>query len=218
MRWKRQEKKSNPETCFCRVCFNPIEDDTLHSLLNSNKTICYKCFSKSNPILRKFKISNVNALSIYPYDEFIRSNLYQLKGCFDIELASIFLEYYASYLNIKYFGYVIVPAPSYIDADTLRGFNHVQEMFKTLKLEQYPCIKKTKNIKQSDLNFHERQSIKESLIFDEKFNIKDKKILLVDDVLTTGSTMKAMIQLIKNHHPKKIEVLVMSMVVNKDKH
>jgi predicted amidophosphoribosyltransferase len=35
------------------------------------------------------------AYSLYHYDEAVRSMLYQLKGCFDIELAGIFLNYAA---------------------------------------------------------------------------------------------------------------------------
>ena len=38
--------------------------------------------------------------------------------------------------------------------------------------------------------------------------------LIVDDVFTTGSTMRAMIKLIKEHHPKKIQFLTMSIVLN----
>ena len=105
-----------------------IEDNSFHALLCKNPTICNKCFQKFNPVLQRFSVQNLDGLYVYNYDEIIKDKLYQLKGCFDIELASIFLEYYASYLNIKYFGYVIVPAPSYIDADTL-VLNDLSELF-----------------------------------------------------------------------------------------
>ena len=76
-----------------------------------------------------------------------------------------------------------------------------------------PVIK-IKNVKQSDLNFEQRKHIIEALMFDETFDIRNKKILIVDDVFTTGSTMSAMIKLIKEHHPKKIQFLTMSIVLN----
>ena len=194
---------------FYNVQFNAF------CIIFKNKSICHKCFSEANPILKDFKIQNVDAFAVYPYDEFIKSQLYQFKGCFDIELAPIFLDYYKTYLRFHYFNYVIVPAPSAFEADKERGFNHVVEMFKVLGLEIVPCIKKTANIKQSSLHAEERKNIKDYLSFNNEYNITNKNILIVDDVLTTGSTLNAIINLIKKHHPKKIQVLVMSMVVPK---
>ena len=102
-----------------------------------------------------------------------------------------------------------MPAPSSKETDKERGYNHVVEMFKTLHLKMNCCVHKTKDMKQSDLKASERHKIKEFLEIDD-VDFSKKKILIVDDVYTTGSTVKAMIDLIKTKHPKKIKVLVMS--------
>ena len=90
-------------------------------------------------------------MNLYNYDEQIKEKLYQFKGCFDIELGKVFLEYYLMYLRIKYFGYVLVPAPSYKTSDEERGFNHVVEIFSSLKMKMIRCIHKISDVKQSDL-------------------------------------------------------------------
>ena len=154
-------------------------------------------------------IGNIKGYHIYDYDEEIQGKLYQLKGCFDIELAGIFLDYFRPFLFLKFFGYVMVPAPSAKEADEERGFNHVEEIFKPLKLKMLSIIHKTKNVKQSDLNAEERKKIKDNLAIDD-VDLSNKKILLVDDVYTTGSTMQAAIKLLEELHPKKIKVLVIS--------
>ena len=82
-------------------------------------------------------------------------------------------------------------------------------MFKPLGLKMIQCIHKTKNIKQSDLKADERHKIKEHLAIDN-VDLTKKKVLIVDDVYTTGSTVKAMIDLVTTKNPKKIKVLVMS--------
>lgn len=110
----------------------------------------------------------------------------------------------------------MVPAPSFIEADQERGFNHVEEIFGTLKLEMEKCIHKTKKIKQADLTKEEREKISEFLVIDN-VDFSGKKVLIVDDVFTTGSTAKSMINLIKQKNPKKIEVLVMSKTLDLDK-
>lgn len=153
---------------------------------------------------------------MYDYDDLIQSTLYQFKGCFDIELSGVFLDYFRWYLHFKYLDYVIVPAPSSKENDSERGFNHVIEIFKHLRLKIEPCIYKTKNIKQSDLSAEERKNIKDILAI-KNVNLTNKKILIVDDVYTTGSTIKAMIELVKSKHPKTIKVLVMCKTIDLEK-
>ena len=154
-------------------------------------------------------IGDIKGLYIYNYDEEVQSKLYQFKGCFDVELGGVFFDYFRPYLFLKYFGYTMIPAPSAEEANKERGFNHVVEMFSYLKLKMLPIIKKTTNVKQSDLSASERANIKNHLIIDE-VDLSKKKILIVDDVYTTGSTVKAMIELVKSRGAKKIKVLVMS--------
>lgn len=40
--------------------------------------------------------------------------------------------------------------------------------------------------------------------------IKNKKILICDDICTTGSTLKAIIELVKKGNPKDIKILVVA--------
>ncbi len=181
----------------------------MHSLLFSEPKICHKCFESFNPVLQRFQVQNYNALHIFNYDDQVKEKLYQLKGCFDIELAPIFIEYFLPYLRLKYRGYLLVPAPSYIDADNERGFNHVEEIFRSLKLPFLKCVHKIDNIKQADLSKTEREKIKDFLTIDN-IDLSNKKIIIVDDVFTTGSTVNSMIDLIKSKNPKKIKILVMS--------
>lgn len=110
----------------------------------------------------------------------------------------------------------MVPIPSYEVDDAIREFNHVEEMFSKLKIPKLKLIKKTKGIKQASSNFDKRKEISKYLDLTDLSPLIGKKILIVDDVYTTGSTMKAAIKLIRELHPKKIKVLVMSKTLNKD--
>lgn len=149
-------------------------------------------------------------MAIYRYNSFFKSLLYQFKGCYDIELRDVFLEKQAHYLRIKYFGYYLVYVPSSLEDDKKRGFNHVEEIFKLLNLNHINVLRKKFAFKQSDLPKKEREKIIDKLEVIDGFKIKDKKILLVDDVLTTGSSIKSAIRLITKYHPKDIKVLVLA--------
>lgn len=162
-------------------------------------------------------MENVPCVALYQYNETIRNALYQFKGCGDIELASVFLERILLFLKIRYRHYVVVPAPSSPSHDEQRGFNQVVEMFRHLGLPMQSPITKPFEMKQSDLNAKERARIGEFLRFDETRSIAGKPVLLVDDVCTTCSTLRACIRLLKQHGAKKIRVLVMAKVIQKGK-
>ena len=200
---------------LCKICFKPINSVDFHSFFTKNPTICHDCLILLKPVLHEFEFEGVKCLHIYYYDEKIQEILYQFKGCKDYELKSVFLEYYQNYLNIKFDGYVVVPAPSFEESDNDRGFNHVAEMFSFLKGKKINCIHKIKKVKQADLTTKEREKIDEVLTIDN-IDLSKKKVLLVDDVFTTGSTIKAMIKLVKSKGAKKIKVLVMSKTKDLD--
>ena len=215
-RLKKQLEQSNQKTRICKVCFKNIENEsTLHNLLLKDVTICHDCLLELGPSLNHFKFEEIDCLNIFFYNQKVQEILYQFKGCKDYELRTIFLEYFADYLNLKFNGYIMVPAPSFEEADAERGFNHVEEMFSVLKLKMEKCVHKTKKVKQANLTSEERKNIKDVLIIDD-VDFTGKKVLIVDDVFTTGSTVKTMINLLRQKHSKKIKVLLMSKTIDLD--
>ena len=209
-------KQSEPKTNICKICFKDIEQNSFHYLLTQNPTICHDCFLSFGPVLKTFKVEKVKCYFLYYYNEKVQEILYRFKGCKDYELRSAFLEYYANYLNLKFSGYHIVSAPSSENSDKERGFNHVEEMFKILKLKMLKCVHKTKSIKQADLTTKQREKIGDILEIDD-VDLSKTKVLLVDDVYTTGSTIKAMIKMVQEKGAKKIKVLLMSKTIDLEK-
>lgn len=74
------------------------------------------------------------------------------------------------------------------------------------------CLIKTKNIiEQSKLNKEERQNnIQGVYSLQNPQKITNQKILLVDDIYTTGSTVNECSKILKQANPKKIGVLVLA--------
>ena len=92
-----------------------------------------------------------------------------------------------------------------------RGFNHVKEAFKTLKRPFVCCIYKTRDVKQSSQG-KKRKKIKDYLAIKDGEELRNKNVLLVDDVMTSGSTLKAMVNLVSKYKPRRINILVLSSV------
>lgn len=171
--------------------------------------ICHHCFSKFKPAFKHFKFEGCKALAIYDYDDFIRSLIYQFKTNLDIALGSIFLERYI-HLKYRYLGYKVAIAPSHVSHDFERGFRPVEEIFKVLGLPLIDPFIKTNEVKQVELSVEERKEVSKYIKLKENFNLKNQKILLVDDIMTTGSTLKAMVEILKEENVKKIKILVVA--------
>ena len=197
-------------TKICKICFKEIKCKKLSIIFSKNEILCPECSSLFKPVFKRFYVKGIPALAIYHYDETIRTYLYQFKGCFDYELYPVFLYRFVFYLRFLYKDYVIVPAPSYIEDDEIREFNHVEEIFSLLNLKIVKAFIKTEHHKQTEATMKTRHEIRNYMKVNEGIDITGKKILLVDDVFTTGSTMKTMIRLVRKLKPAKIKILVLS--------
>ncbi len=171
--------------------------------------LCPTCYKKFSPRFEEWREKDVSFLSIYPYSA-VKEALYQFKGCGDYELKDVFFFYPLDYLRIRYRGYVVVPVPSSKSHNEERGFNQVVEMARPLGLPILDVLEKTAEVKQSDLTAAERKEVWRVLAIKKRGLLKGKKVLLVDDVFTTGSTVRACLNLLRKEKPRKLAVLTMA--------
>lgn len=201
-------------TRICKLCFKDFEISSLRALVNKNIHVCDRCFDEFEPKFIPFTIEGYKGIAIYEYDERMRKLIYQFKGCYDIELGEIFLEQYIRMIKLRYKGYYVVHIPSYEIDDIRREFNHVKEAFKALNLPILDLISKIDEYKQSDQKAVDRPNIIKHLKVSDLEKVKNKKLLIVDDVVTTGSTLKSSIELLKKGMPKDIKILTIAKVIH----
>lgn len=197
----------------CLICFKKIENFSLRILFEKDICCCDDCLKEMEFKLKKVVICDIEGISIYPYNDFLRKLIYQYKGCKDFELRKVFLKQYKWIFKIFFKGRTFVPIPSYKESDIKRGFNHVEEILKTMDLKYVKCIEKTKDVKQASLNQKERKNIGQYLSLNDKsVLLENERVVLFDDVLTTGSTMTACIKLIKTLKIRDISFVVIASV------
>ncbi len=202
--------KSIMQTSICRMCFKDIKNNGLSTFIHNDDFLCPECFNKFNLNISRFKIAGIYGWGLFNYDETIRKSLYQLKGCFDIEIAPIFLYRISLELRAKYSDYYIVPMPSWKDDDEKRGFNHVIEIFRVLHLPILPILYKKQNIKQALQKRWNRCEMIENIGIISESICTNKKILLVDDVMTSGSTLLGAIKVVTKCKPRDVKILVLA--------
>ena len=127
----------------------------------------------------------------------------------DIALSMVFLSPFKNYIEFIYKDYIILPIPSTASSDKKRGYNHVVEIAKTLNLKVKEVFYKSKDYKQTSQRFEKRKEVMNVIKLKGMLD-KNKKYLLLDDVITSGSTIKACINLLKKQGIEHIKVFVVS--------
>lgn len=171
---------------------------------NNPFSYAYSVFDSSN---------NHNLLAII---HLLKYTKFQKVGYFlGIELGKLISQTLHN-LNFSFDG--IIPVPIHKVRKRERGFNQSEVISnaigKVLNLTTYPNLisRKKYTISQTNLNFEQRiKNVQDvfQLDSDNKF-IEDKSFLLVDDVVTTGSTLFHCGNLLKKNGAKDICIAVLT--------
>ena len=181
----------------CLVCFKSvIEGLDLFELLVYDDVLCGHCRKKLVKLNRYYDVNGLNVFAFYRYNKVLEKWMYQFKENKDETLGKCFIYNLKNRIEREYRGYVLVMVPSSIEKTLERGFHALSTLFRSINLERRDCLIKD-NIKQSKLNRFERYEIKESIHCVDSTIRLCPKILLVDDVCTTGSSLRACYDLIK---------------------
>ena len=192
----------------------------------NNNYICKDCNKTVNAIALN-KIANYNNkffknhLYIFKYEDIIREKIIKFK--FENE-AYLYRTFAQAVLNnkenikfIEEYDYLI-PVPIHKRRKKQRGYNQseliaraINDNIKSIKLQTNILIKDKNIVPQSTLNQNERiENIKNVYKILNKEKIKNKKILILDDIFTTGSTVNECSRILKEAGAKKIGVLTIA--------
>ncbi len=221
-----------PKKCVgCKRTGSYFCQDCVRNILQTD-LVCPKCEKlaiggQTHPIcFRKFSLDGLWSLGIYqnPLREAIKQLKYgYVKGLAE-DLVNILVEYWARYQPFvldqikkdKGRGWVVIPVPLYWWKGNSRGFNQSsligQSLSKKLGLSYLEGLKRIKNTKpQVGLKGQDRhQNIKGAFALDTQHKIQNTNVLLIDDVWTTGATLKECCYMLKRAGAKKVWALTLA--------
>lgn len=186
---------NNDKMGICNSCY------TMFEKINK-KYCCLNCYKK-NELQKcldciKWEMQDfvVNHRAIFYYNQEMKDYFSRFKFQGDYVLASAFSKDIKKILK-NYEGFTIVPVPVSESRLLERGFNQVTSMLDVLGIEYIELFERFESQSQSQKSREERINRKQ--IFKLKDNIKiPSKILIIDDIYTTGSTIHLMYQLVKD--------------------
>ena len=189
---------------FCPRCGDKMSEDSVG--------VCQNC--KNHNFYFDF------ARSVFVYEDIVKHAIHKMKissAKYIAEPLGHALHYYFKTLDwkIDFITYI----PMHKERLKLRGFNQAEELAKHLaNLLNKPlinCFEKIKNTpSQTSLSGKDRQENLNGAFKLIYKDIKDKNILIIDDIFTTGATTNEVSKLAKLHNPNKIYVLTVAHTPN----
>lgn len=192
----------------CLICFeNLYTGVSLIEYFTYRDIICGRCRAKMIPVGEYREIEGMHIFVLYEYNEFMESLLFQFKEGRDIALKSLFFYRWNKTINDKFKGWTIAFMPSGVKRIQERGFYPLQEMLSEISLLKMDLFEKTKEYKQSQMNYKQRKGIHKVIKRKKGISLQETKLLLVDDVITSGNTLLSAFALVKDAKQTAILVL-----------
>ena len=202
---------------ICDECLNKLNSELKLKKMRIDKNDSekiYKVIYKTNNIIKIFYL--------FEYKDLIRKKIIEFKFNDKSYLYKTFSNIILKNKKICKLlnSYdIIIPVPMFEKKKSKRGYNQTEliskEIAKRLDItfNNNILFKIKENKTQSLLNYHERKQnvINVYKINDsETKNVSNKKIILFDDIYTTGFTVKECIKELEKLNPKKVDVLVLA--------
>lgn len=192
----------------CLMCGCEKDEASLVDLLDGSDPLCNTCRTQWQKKNVHFKIAGIPAYAPYIYNDAFAQCLIQFKECGDEALKDVFLQGLVHQIRTKYLGYTLVLAPSSQEKLRSRGFSHLAEMYSCLHMPMLEPFEKKTDISQKKKGFQARMNMRNAIVLKDEVTLP-KKILLVDDTVTTGATLLGCLGCLKDPS-SKIRVFAVS--------
>lgn len=187
----------------CQSQFEPVSDVVCPFCCRKNQEeICSDC------AYWKRQGKETNHIALYHYNEKMMEYFSRYKFHGDYCLRKVFAKDVRLAL-LEYKNYIVVPIPISDKRYEERGFNQVTGILEAAGVDYQPILKKHHAQKQSEKNRKDRLRTNQSFYIEES-NLVPEKIILVDDIYTTGATIQLAKALLMKNGAKTIKTFSIS--------
>ncbi|WP_233713442.1 ComF family protein [Lederbergia citri] len=202
---KCREKLELIKGYLCDICSRPIKE--LDPKFVTDHT-CLDCIRwEQDPQLKSTLDKN---FSIFIYNDFLKEFIARFKFRGDYELAKAFSKEISS--QLKYLDHdILVSIPLSEERIKERGFNQSEALAREAGFSAFDLLIRTHSEKQSKKSRDERITQKQVFQLKEPTNIiQGKNILLIDDIYTTGSTLRQAAKILKEAGANQVQSLTVA--------
>lgn len=195
-------EKINGETC--RMCSRPFRllDEKFR-----DGDLCHDCFRWEED--KEWKGFLEKNFSLFLYNDFLKEVIARFKFRGDYALARVFALYVKEVVkNLK--ADLFVPIPLSDERLYERGFNQAAALLLEAGLSPSDLLTRVHSEKQSKKSRNERIHLPQVFQVIPEAAIQGKRILLIDDIYTTGSTLRHAAKLLKQKGAEHIQSITLA--------
>ncbi len=188
----------------CTVCSRPVNDET---------EVCLEC--------KYHRHSYDQALAVFEYSVVIKDLIHRYKYGGEYSLSRTFGFFLSEQLQVSGWKVdLMIPVPLHTNRQKSRGFNQSALLGDYLsQRNRIPCkddvlVRSIDTQTQTGFNRDKRaENLKDAFTVVDPQAIKNKSILIIDDVHTTGATVDGCSRMLRQAGARKIYVLTIATVV-----
>ncbi len=191
---------------LCKDCikhFEKVNNGCVRCGKKTAEVICGDCeYWEKCQETRMFTIKNH---SLFYYNDFAKKLIQKIKFLGDAKLLLIFKEwirYYIKHNNL--IDYYLVPVPLHEERLSERGFNQSLFIARMINLPILDIIFKLNNDRQSKKKKAERMMFDNQYQLRDNIDVSNKKVMIVDDIYTTGATIHKIGRLLYDNNIKEM--------------
>jgi len=215
---------------LCVICNNPLIEDEEQVCLSCICDLPHTNFhvQEDNPVVNLFAaeptVLNATALLYYEKGGKVQRLIHNFKYHGSRELAlqlgrqmALNLQNETLYRDVD----LLIPVPLHKKRKRKRGYNQSEYLCRGLAsiwekpIETNVLFRESSSDTQTRKSFYDRWlNVKEIFIVKNETQLINKHILLVDDVITSGSTLSACIQALSNIQNIRISILALAVTLS----
>ncbi|WP_312473451.1 ComF family protein [Neobacillus sp.] len=199
---ERKLEKIEGETC--RICCRPFR---LIDEKYRKGDLCHDCFRWEEDVEWQGYLEKNTALFLY--NDFLKEVIAKFKFRGDYVLAKVFAQFFTKTLD-QLAPAILVPIPLSEVRLYERGFNQAVALLVESGFAPSEILTRIHSEKQSKKSRLERIHLPQVFKVDTKITLEGERIVLIDDIYTTGSTLRHAAKLLKQAGAASIQSLTIA--------